>query len=94
MTETFSLHNRAESSNQDVMILNPILEVDSPVYAMNMDEYTPTITYIGEAVAGSADNEFVWRIKQTDTTSDVVITWADGTDAFDKQWSERLSYDY
>lgn len=100
MPETFNLYNRSETSNQDVMILNPTLTVtgtvatELPVYTMKMDEYNPTTSYIGEAAVGSGDDDHVWRIKKMDSTLGLTITWASGTREFDKQWSARLSYVY
>jgi len=101
MSETFNLYNRStESANQDVMILNPTLTVtgvvstELPVYTMKMDEYSETISYIGEAATGSGDDDHAWRIKTIDSTSGLIIAWASGTQNFDKQWSARLSYIY
>ena len=100
MPETFSLYNRSTAPpNQGVMILNPALTVtgmvstESPVYTMKMDEYSETISYIGEAATGSGDDDHVWRIKTIDSTSGLIIAWASGTQNFDKQWSARLGND-
>jgi hypothetical protein len=64
------------------------------VYALRLDEYSGTLTYVGEAVVGSVDDGYAWRIKQLDSTSGLVVTWAEGDSNFDKQWTERLEYNY
>ena len=66
-------------------------------YALKLmeDSVNPgTISYVGEAVAGASHLDPVWRIKMMDTTSGVVITWADGVNTFTKKWSDRETYDY
>ena len=79
--------------NQDVSVLGTV-STESSVYATKLDEYSDTVSYVGEAAVGSADDDYAWRIKKMDTTSGIVITWASGTQNFEKQWSARLGYDY
>ena len=46
---------------------------------------------------GSSTSSAVWRVKKTvlsDTSDDVVITWADGNANFDNIWDNRLSLTY
>lgn len=52
--------------------------------------------YIGEALPGTATSAPQWRIKYIIIASDddVAITWAEGTDAYDKTWDNRASYPY
>ncbi len=67
---------------------------------INIDEVpgTPLITYVGDAVPGTADSASVWRIKRiTETTtagSDAVIEWADGDANFDNVWDDRAILSY
>lgn len=53
------------------------------------DTTTANVTYIGEAVLGSATGDSVWRIKKIDESSGVSITWS-GT-GFDAEWDERAT---
>jgi len=53
--------------------------------------------YRGEAIPGTLNGATVWRIRKITIAAldnDVVETWADGTDAFDKVWDNRLTYTY
>lgn len=63
-------------------------------YALRLDEASATVTYIGEATIGSATSSAVWRIKKMDTTSGIVITWADSNENFDNVWDNRASLTY
>lgn len=52
-------------------------------------------TYIGEAVPGTAQSAFTWRIKRIEQIgTDYNILWANGTSEFDKIWNDRLTYTY
>lgn len=42
-----------------------------------------TITYIAIARPGTSQSSLYWQVKRIDTTTDVVITWADGDANFD-----------
>ena len=79
--------------NHEVSVSGTV-SIEPSVYATKLDEYSNTVSYIGEAAVGSADDDYVWRIKKMDTTSGIVITWASGTQDFDKQWTAKLGYDY
>ena len=60
-----------------------------------VDDNTATITYIGEAPSGSSESAPVWRIKRLETVGTVLkLTWADGNQFFDNDWSNRTSYSY
>lgn len=63
-------------------------------YDLNLDEASATISYVGQAAPGSSAAAAVWRIKRIDSTSGIIITWADGNDAFDKIWNDRATYTY
>ena len=77
-----------------VSALNPLPVTSSETsYALKLDE-VGSLTYIGEAVTGSLGADAVWRIKRIDETSGLVITWADGSAAFDQVWDDRASLIY
>lgn len=63
-------------------------------YAIQYEEASATITYIGEADAGTATSAASWRIKRMSTASGIVITWADGNTNFDNVWNNRASLSY
>lgn len=63
-------------------------------YALQLDEASATVSYIGEAPTGSSTGDSVWRIKKMDTTTGTVITWADGNDNFDNVWDDRAILSY
>ena len=68
--------------------------VDATPYAVLFDESADPILYVGEADAGSLQADAVWRIKRINTTTGVVITWADGNTNFDNVWNNRASLSY
>jgi len=53
-----------------------------------------TITYVGEADAGSLSSSAVWRIKKMDTTTGTIVLWADGNAQFDNIWDNREELNY
>lgn len=61
---------------------------------IKVDSASSSITYIGEAVPGSLDNSSVWRIKRIDTTSGVVILFADGDTNYNNRWDQRTAKSY
>lgn len=70
------------------------LPVTQTSYAVRLDEASATVSYVGEAEAGSSAASAVWRIKKIDESSGTVITWADGSTAFDQVWDDRASLTY
>jgi len=63
-------------------------------YAVRVDA-VGTISYIGEALAGSATNAAAWRIKKLEEVgNDVTVTWADGNTNFDNIWDNHLTLTY
>ena len=64
----------------------------TPVLDLQVDD-TGTYTYLGNATPGTATSEASWRIKRV-TNATGVITHADGSSLFNKEWDERASYSY
>lgn len=66
------------------------------MFAKRVDFVGDTIIYKGEAVVGSPENAFVWRLRKLiiGTDDDVTEIWAQGNDNFDKAWTNRLSEVY
>lgn len=50
--------------------------------------------YVGEAAISSSTANPVWRIKRINTTSGVIVEWADGNYNFDNVWDNRASLTY
>lgn len=63
------------------------------VISKRVDEVSSTITYIGEAVAGSAEGSSVWRVRKIDFTNPISIKWA-GTGIYNQVWSNRAALTY
>lgn len=91
--------NIAISDGTNTLEINPDGSLNAQTvvaqYALRLDDTsTPNITYVGEANVGSLDSSAVWRIKQIDETTGLVIKWADGNANFDNNWNNRTSLTY
>lgn len=53
-----------------------------------------SIKYLAMAAPGSQDTDAVWQARKIDTTSGVVITWADGDSNFNNQANNLASLTY
>ena len=72
----------------------PKQSLSEPI-AIRLDEISATVTYVGEAVIGTADGAAAWRIKRITTTGTVLdIKWADGDNLFNNIWDNRASISY
>lgn len=71
------------------------VESRSMAMATRLDEVSSTVTYVGEAVVGTADSSALWRIKRIQTTGTVLkIEWANGNSNFSNIWNNRASLTY
>ena len=53
------------------------------------------IDYVGEAVVGSGgEGDSVWRIKKIDSSSGIVIKWADGDAGLNNTWTGYAGHTY
>lgn len=52
------------------------------------------ITYFGLAAPGTAESTAKWQARKIDTSSGVVITWADGDSSFDNVATDLSSLTY
>jgi len=69
------------------------VNVATTIYKKLIDDTsTPNVTYIGEALPGTAPGTAAWRIKKVDESSGVSITWA-GLN-FDVEWDDRVTETY
>ena len=63
--------------------------------AVRVDDVSASVTYVGEALVGTADSAATWRIKRITITSTITdIKWADGNQFFDNIWDNRTSLTY
>jgi hypothetical protein len=53
-----------------------------------------SVDYIGEAAAGTAASSALWRAKKVDSTSGIIITWADGNANFDNVATDLTTLTY
>jgi len=70
---------------------------DEIMYEKRVDFITDNLLYRAEAIPGTLNSASVWRIRKITiaaSDNDVVETWADGTDTFNKVWDDRLTYTY
>jgi len=65
-------------------------------FAIQVDEASGSITYVGKAPIGTATSSASWQIMKIDESGDpeLIITWADGNDSFDNIWDNRASLNY
>jgi len=63
-------------------------------YLVLLDEVSATLSYMGEAIPGTATSAPSWRIRKIDTSSGVSIEWAESSTAFSYIWDDRASYTY
>lgn len=52
------------------------------------------VTYVATAKTGSVQSDDVWQVCKIDTTTGVVITWADGDDKFDNIATDLTTLSY
>jgi hypothetical protein len=63
-------------------------------YEIRLDESTSIITYVGQANPGSITSTANWQIKRLDSTTGLVVEWADGNSNFDNIWDNRAALSY
>jgi hypothetical protein len=69
--------------------------VEEEVLDIEVDEASPTVTYVGQATPGTAKSAALWRIKRITTSgSQVSIDWANGSAAFENVWNNRVALTY
>jgi hypothetical protein len=66
------------------------------MYSKRVDFIDSNTLYKGEAQVGSLESNTAWRIRKITIAvdGDVSELWASGTANFDKQWTNRASYQY
>ena len=53
-----------------------------------------SVTYLGLAAPGTAQGTAKWQARKIDTTSGIVITWADGNANFDNEATDLTALTY
>lgn len=62
--------------------------------SIQLDEASPTITYVGYAAPGTLTSDPEWQIKRLDSTSGLIVLYADADNSFSKIWDDRAMYTY
>ena len=64
--------------------------------ATELDFVSETLFYTGKAVPGTITSAALWRISRSTlgVDDDLTVIWADGDDAYDNIWDDRLSLSY
>jgi hypothetical protein len=63
-------------------------------YQFIWDQASTTITYFGEAQPGTPTSAAAWRLRRLDTTTGIVLKYAEGTPQFQHIWDNRASLSY
>lgn len=84
----------AEGLSNPVTSLNP-LPASSPSYISYVDEASSTVTYVGEAVPGTATSAAAWRIKRVSVSGSITsILYAGSAATFVNVWNNRAALSY
>lgn len=69
---------------------------DIDMYSKRVDFINDNLLYKGEALAGSLEQQGVWRIRRLEigTDGDVIEKFADGDTNFDNAWTDRQTKVY
>jgi hypothetical protein len=60
-----------------------------------VDEASSTITYVGEAIPGTATSATTWQVKRINSAVLLAeILYADGDNNFDNRWDDRAALSY
>jgi hypothetical protein len=83
--------DRGVSGEGGFMGLTAIIGEDSVEYDLELNEISPTVMYVGEALPGSLTSAAVWRVKKITQIpggglNDLSKAWEGGSSAFDKVW--------
>jgi hypothetical protein len=68
--------------------------IDTTSLVVRIDEASSTLSYLGKAPVGSATSDGKWQIAKLDTTSGLIITYANGSSEFNSIWDDRASLNY
>ncbi len=79
----------------DVTAARAIKVDGSGVYAVQTDQASATVLYVGKAAAGSATSAAAWQIRRITTTgSNLSVQHAGSTNAFTGIWDNRAGLSY
>ncbi len=99
-TQTTLALIKAKTDNLDVLLSTRTKPADTQIVAATplaaiVDDASVTITYVGEAAAGTSTASALWRIKRLTTSGDILtIEWADGNTNQDNVWTSRAALSY
>jgi hypothetical protein len=77
---------------QEVYVTN-LLGTDQ---AVRLDTASSTVTYVGKAPVGTAENAAGWKLFRltSNAEGDLTIEYADGNSAYDNTWAARAALSY
>jgi len=84
----------AVTDNSGSLTVDGTVTANATAYATRLEEVSSTLSYIGDAVPGTATATAAWRVKRLDTSAGVVLTYADGNANFDNTWDGRAGFSY
>lgn len=68
---------------------------EDEVYDIEVDTSVPNVTYVGQALPGTAGSIASWRVKRiTETSGGSSVDWANGTADFVHVWNDHLTFIY
>jgi hypothetical protein len=71
------------------------IDIAEQVLSTRIDEASSTVTYVGKAQPGTSAASAAWQIKKiTESGTETIIEFANGTDLFDNVWNNRGSLSY
>jgi hypothetical protein len=75
---------------------NEATKTTNIAYTKRVDTASATVSYIGEAQAGSSESDPVWRIQKSisNPEGDINIFFAYGSSKFNQVWADRASLSY
>lgn len=92
---TVATHSVDSKEHQVMIVADPAGRLLGTPMAFRSDNAGAGVTYFGFAAPGTAEGSAGWRIsKETITSGDSSIVWADGDASFDNVWTNRASLSY
>lgn len=79
----------------DVSTGRPFKAIQEVPNQVIFDDYSNTVTYVGESIQGTATSSALWRIRKVEIYNTITsIKFADSNDLFDNVWDNRLILTY
>lgn len=96
--------NASHDANTPVIVVQPVdasgqvidtFATTDLTYTTRIDKPDENTTYIGKALPGAVESAYEWQvIRITKSGTVTAIQFAEGTEIFDKRWTDRASMIY